>query len=519
MYECPNCGGNLKFDISSQQMLCAYCESKFDPYTIKKETDTVDGDCFETNVFSCPQCGGEMISGDNDATSFCSYCGSANILSGRISREKRPGYIIPFQISKEACKKAYGRKMRKAFFVPKELKNPDFIDGFRGIYMPYWSYRISQKGTIVFRGKTEKRKGDYIYTDHYDLTGNLDAGYEGYSYDASSAFYDNISEALGPYDVDQRKEFTPAFLSGFYAETADVKPEVYSTDAEELATDVTFEKVKKEPVFRKHGIQECSSKKKTAAQLNTSCDGADSAMFPVWFMSYRNGDRIAYAAVNGQTGKVVADMPVDRKRFFASSLLLAVPLFFLLNLLITLRPMPLLACCALLASAAAYIYDRELAGILKQETNEEDRGFQMKNSKRKKPPKVTGCKHNTFGNILLVSLLICIIAMAAVASIGDIVIWIVAAVAMCIICVTGYKKYRKLKNLNCGFGFLFSAGAVAAGAVLRVVKPVSDLWYYGGAVLILLTIIFILSDLIRNYNRLAMRKLPQFDKKGGDDNA
>ena len=86
MYECPNCGGNLKFDIPSQQMLCAYCESKFDPYTIKKETDTVDGDCFETNVFSCPQCGGEMISGDNDATSFCSYCGSANILSGRISR-------------------------------------------------------------------------------------------------------------------------------------------------------------------------------------------------------------------------------------------------------------------------------------------------------------------------------------------------------------------------------------------------------------------------------------------------
>ena len=50
-------------------------------------------------------------------------------------------------------------------------------------------------------------------------------------------------------------------------------------------------------------------------------------------------------------------------------------------------------------------------------------------------------------------------------------------------------------------------------------NPVSDLWYYGAALLILLTVVFILGDLIGNYNRLAMRRLPQFDKKGGDDNA
>ena len=78
MYECPNCGGNLKFHIPSQQMFCAFCESKFDPYSIKKETDTVDGDCFETNVFSCPQCGGDRLSeiaravtAQNDEILFC----------------------------------------------------------------------------------------------------------------------------------------------------------------------------------------------------------------------------------------------------------------------------------------------------------------------------------------------------------------------------------------------------------------------------------------------------------------
>ena len=29
----------------------------------------------------------------------------------------------------------------------------------------------------------------------------------------------------------------------------------------------------------------------------------------------------------------------------------------------------------------------------------------------------------------------------------------------------------------------------------------------------------IITDILRNYNRLAMRPLPQFEKRGGDDNA
>lgn len=516
MYECPNCGGNLKFHIPSQQMYCAFCDSKFDPYSIQKETDTLEGDCFETNVFSCPQCGGEMISGDNDATAFCSYCGSANILSSRIGREKRPKYIIPFQISKEKCKNAYKRKLRKAFFVPKELKNPDFIDGFRGIYMPYWSYRISQKGTISLTGKKEKRRGDYVYTDYYDLTGELDAGYEGYICDASSGFHDNISQALGPYSVRKMQEFTPSFLSGFYAETADVNPEVYRGDAEKLAIITTFDKVKTDRVFRKYGIQDYDSDKISAWQLNTGCEGADSAMLPVWFMSYRNGEHIAYATVNGQTGKVVADMPVDEKRFFGSSLILAIPLFFILNLFLTLRPAVLLCCSAVLAVIAALIYSAELTAICRRETYEDDRGLQAKNSKRKKRSRQR--KSISAGNVVT-ALVAGILFICSVASFSDIFIWIAAAISMCIICVSGFKKYKKLEKLKDGYGFLFSGGAVAIGCILRLWKPVSDLWYYGGTILILLTVIFILWDLIQNYNRLAMRRLPQFDKKGGDDNA
>ena len=175
MYECPNCGGNLKFDIPTQQLACAYCGTQLDPYAIQKETDAAEQNYFETTVYTCPQCAGEIISMDNEAASFCSFCGASTILSSRISKEKRPRFIIPFKKTKEDCKQAYAKKMRSAFFVPKELKNPEYIDGFRGIYMPYWTYQMTQKDSVILKGKKSYRKGDYIITDHYDLSGDLDA--------------------------------------------------------------------------------------------------------------------------------------------------------------------------------------------------------------------------------------------------------------------------------------------------------------------------------------------------------
>lgn len=62
MYQCPNCGGNIKFDIASQKMACANCNSYFDPYDISKETDAEENTYFDVTEFTCPQCGGRILS-------------------------------------------------------------------------------------------------------------------------------------------------------------------------------------------------------------------------------------------------------------------------------------------------------------------------------------------------------------------------------------------------------------------------------------------------------------------------
>lgn len=441
MYACPNCGGNLKFDIPSQQLSCEYCHTQADPYSFEdRDKATFENQDYEVTVFTCPGCGGEIVSTDTSAAEFCTFCGASTILHSRLRNEKRPNYIIPFQKTKEDCKNAYSSMMKKAIFAPDAFKNPKHIDSFRGIYMPYWAFYVTQQSPFSLSASNSHRRGDYIITDHYQLKGEIDAYYKGLSYDASSSFDDNISEKLAPFDVKGMKAFTPAFLSGFYADTADVDPLDYRIQAENLATENSIKRIHATPEFLGKGIKGSLG----PSALGTKTKTVDSTMFPVWFLSYRNGDRVAYATVNGQTGKVVSDLPIDPKKYLTSSLLLALLLFVILNLFVTMKPTIVLFLTTIISAVSLFINLYELRVIKKKEN-------------------------------------------------------------------LGKKKSNR--------GIVSAIAAIVLGILILMLQPVSDLFYYGGAILSLCATFLTFKDIIYYYNIMSTRRLPQFDRTGGDDRA
>lgn len=544
MYECPNCGGNLKFDITAQQLSCAYCNAQFDPYEITKDKDAEEDTFYDVTVFTCPQCGGEIYSTDNSAAGFCSFCGASTILDSRISRERRPGFIIPFSKTKEDCKKAYSKMIRRALFAPKELKDEKYIDSFRGIYMPYWVYYITQKGSVYLKGTKEHRSGDYIITDHYNLKGELNNYYKGLSYDASSSFADNISERIAPYDVKNMKGFTPSFFSGFYADTADIDQTVYEEDAMETANNQTWEFIDHHSCTKGYNLEENDNLSQT---YHTKCETEDVAMFPVWFLSYRNGDRVAYATVNGQTGKVVADLPVDIRKYLGGSLLLAIPIFFLLNLFFTFKPAVVLNIVALVSLFSIILHAVEMKQIVRKEEYQDDKGAMEAKRKReekkdtvemeaasteeetvkakRKPSKRKKKKDKTrLFIIIFFAIVFGTNIMALIASIGAQLgeSWVLSLIMLIAAGIIGSISFKNNKNIGTkkkvpGFAGAFMAVLIAF--LILFVNPVSDIFYYVGVIISLIAVFFTLLDLIQNYNILATRKLPQFDYKGGDDRA
>jgi DNA-directed RNA polymerase subunit RPC12/RpoP len=70
-YQCPNCGGPLKFNPKLQKYACEYCLSEFtegeakEKEAEKKEAERVARETKESQgepvLYSCPSCGAEVV--------------------------------------------------------------------------------------------------------------------------------------------------------------------------------------------------------------------------------------------------------------------------------------------------------------------------------------------------------------------------------------------------------------------------------------------------------------------------
>lgn len=522
MYQCKGCGGELAFNAHSGLLQCKYCNQEYNPYDITKESDGYQSDFFEATFFTCPQCGGQIYTTDTQTAGFCSYCGSSTVLSSRLDKGQKPDAIIPFKMTKEDCKDAYKKVMRKAIFAPKELKDPKYIEEFRGIYMPYWKYLTYMDDSFNIKASKQYRQGDYIYTKHYQVTGEAEAWYKGFTYDSSTAFYDNISEPLAPFDITEEKKFTPSFLSGFYAEMEDVPVDLYLDDAITSTTDDIIDNIAMQPEVKPYKID----KEKERRTLLPKCDVAERMLFPVWFLSYRKDDRVAYATINGQTGKMVADIPVDVKKYLFGSLLLAIPIFLFMNILPLIMPATLLTISGIFALISLVVYNVEVKKIKVKENNLDDKALNWKHGRPQIDKKEKNEKIASFVMALVIGVVFFIFIgmnvlpiLLAVLTFTPRLAGMAIGVLNVILALFGIIAHHKEEATVGGLGYYLTILASTIMAVVSLISPVSDIPYYVSVLILLVSMVFVYLDIIRNYNRLVTRRMPQFEMQGGDDRA
>ncbi len=547
MISCPNCGGNPRFDIASQKLLCPNCGSFFDVESFPEEqsgaeTQTVSGDFagkpdkMQVKIYTCSQCGGELMSMDTDATAFCSYCGSHQILEERLSMQERPKRIIPFKITKDDCKKEYAKRLKRSLFAPKELKDPTYIDEFRSIYMPYWYYDFTQKGNISLSATTESRSGDYKIINSFNLSVDADNRYNGITHDASTSFDDKMSESLAPFDARQTVPFSTSYLSGFYADIPDVEKTTYQTESALIAAKETIDRIGDFKEFSPYTMKELSDNQ-TVERTLTKADAVDSAMFPVWFLSYRKDDRVAYAAINGQTGKMTADIPIDQKRYLIGVAIVAVVIWLILQTfnIASLQGIVLAVVFGAMAGTLVYgmilykllediknrewemhMHERFLKKQQEKENPELEEGEKKKKGKKKNkiiPQKSSGAL-GIFGTFIF--------WLALLVGVGVIKLFdfewlifvepIIAAGYVHLAFDGEHLKRGKISN------FALCAATVI-GSLVWFFNPYIDSLYYGSCILMMAGVVWCFFDALYYYNQLMTRPLPQFNKKGGDDRA
>ena len=332
-YKCPCCGGAISFDANLQKLKCPYCDTEFETEALKSYDAELQQDRPEEElkwntemggtwqegeeeglqVFTCKSCGGELVTDGNTAATSCPYCDNPVVLTGRLSGNLKPDFVIPFKYDKKAAKEGLLNHFKGKKLLPKVFKDENHIDEIKGIYVPFWLFDAEANANIRYRGTRLRTWMDsnYIYheTQHYAIARAGSLAFERVPVDGSSKMEDALMESIEPYDFSDAMDFQTAFLAGYLADKYDVTADDSIARANERikrSTEQTFESTV-------HGY---STLRTEYSNIRLNNGQAKYALYPVWILNTTWRDQKYTFAMNGQTGKFVGDLPLDKGALF-----------------------------------------------------------------------------------------------------------------------------------------------------------------------------------------------------------
>ncbi|MCL2127187.1 MAG: hypothetical protein FWH38_02935 [Treponema sp.] len=329
-YKCPNCGGTVNFDSSVQKLKCPSCDTEFEIEALEeyqKDSSAPQGDTFNWNTGtagtawdgselddlssgSCPSCGAELIGDKNTIAMVCPCCGNAQIVQKRISGLLKPNYCMPFQLDKKAAVKALKAFCKKKRLLPNFFLTENHINSIQGMYAPFWLFDAKASAHITYRASRIGRvwgDSNYIYTqtDHYSVVRSGSLDFEKVPVDGSEKLDDAYMDAIEPFDYNQIKDYTSAYLAGYSAEKYDVSAEKSKERASaRIKQSIEMEFARSVTGFTTVSVQSSS--------VEVGNGKVSYAMIPLWILNTKYRKKSYQFIMNGQTGRLVGRLPVDR---------------------------------------------------------------------------------------------------------------------------------------------------------------------------------------------------------------
>ena len=338
-YKCPCCGGAIAFDSTIQKMKCPYCNTEFEMDSLKgydaelqdEETDSMEwetaaggewgeGETDGLRTYVCKSCGGEIVGDANTAATSCPFCDNPIVMMGQFSGSLKPDLVIPFKLDKKAAKEGLMKHLTGKRLLPKIFKDQNHIDEIKGVYVPFWLFDTDVDAKVRYKATKIRTWSDsdynYTQTSYYMVHRGGSVGFEYVPVDGSTKMADDLMESIEPFNCGEAVNFQTAYLAGYLADKYDVT-------AEE-SIDRANERVKKST---EQAFAETVIGYDTVVAENTSVQfhggKAKYALYPVWLLNTTwNGNKYTFA-MNGQTGKFVGDLPVDKAAATRWTLILA----------------------------------------------------------------------------------------------------------------------------------------------------------------------------------------------------
>ncbi len=362
-YKCPACTGPLHYVGDSGKLECDYCGSTYDPAQIealyadkdkaaaaaqasaeerdkaaaKAKAEAADSGEWDAEditgdwgaegegikSYTCPSCGAELICDETTAATSCPYCGNPTVVPGQFTGALKPDFVLPFKLSHKDAVDALKKHYKGKIFLPKAFAAGNKIEKVAGIYVPFWLFDGEAKGCARYeatRSRTYRNGNQEITeTDHFDVFRAGSVKFEKVPVDASEKMPDDHMDSIEPYDYNDLKPFSTAYLPGFLADKYDVSVEDSKERADSRCRNTLSDALRASV----SGYETCVPISEDAGIKRGK---VHYALMPVWLLNTKWKGKDFLFAMNGQTGKLVGNLPMSWGRFWGLFAAIAVPI-------------------------------------------------------------------------------------------------------------------------------------------------------------------------------------------------
>lgn len=300
-------------------------EDPIDTYLRNAKWDSSDIE--DMRSYNCPSCGAQLMVDQVTAVTSCPYCGNNTVVPGQLSDVLKPDYVIPFKLDKNDAIAALKNYYQGKKLLPDAFTADNHIEEIQGVYVPFWLYSGTGSGQVTMNARNIRTWSDkrnmYTETDHYILTRGGSMQFHRVPVDGSTKMPDAHMDAIEPFDYSEMVPFSVAYLPGYLTDRYDQGAKT----CEPRATDRVRNTVAAELEASASGYMEMDV---ASAETDLDLSEVAYALLPVWMLHTKwNGNDYLFA-MNGQTGKLIGDLPVDNGKLVRRFLLFLIPLMVLI---------------------------------------------------------------------------------------------------------------------------------------------------------------------------------------------
>ncbi len=346
-FRCPRCQATTAFSVPDGGLRCAHCgyyeppataivgkgaqEFEFTVATVSAAREA-EGWGTERKALRCQSCGSETSLPPGRLTNTCPFCGSHQVLQQDAPDDHlRPRFLIPFRVDVERCREISKQWLGSSWMTPKTLRETGKVADFVGVYVPYWTFDAQTSAS--WRAQVGHQVSDRTY-DASSKTWRTrtrtvwrwESGHVAQVFDdllvaGSGKLSSLLIQRIQDFDTRELVPYASSYLAGLLAQAYDVPLETAWSTAREQMRDRTRAAC--------HGQASTSQVRNFTMSLDFSDESWRYVLVPAYVAAYRHEGRPFQVIVNGQTGAIAGQRPVDWTKVWLAVSAMVAPGFLL----------------------------------------------------------------------------------------------------------------------------------------------------------------------------------------------